>query len=438
MTAPVAARGRVRLHFLDGIRGLAALYVLVFHSLTIDLGVPVPELSPPMRALRAVFGYGHFAVAVFIVLSGFSLMIPIAQRNEPALTSSFREYLRRRSRRVLPAYYAALVLSIAAIVGAATLFDATDAQDEALSPGSIVSHVFLVHNWWEDWVFRINGPMWSVATEWQIYFLFPLVLLPLWRRIGPAATTALVWAIAFAVHFGVPADRNLDWAAPWFVGSFALGMWGAWAAYRTTSSERCDTRPWSALTIGMLTLLVAALATRDLWWTLPVLDLVVSIGGVAGILACVRAHRATVGDDRRPVSLRFLESRSVVWLGAISYSTYLLQHPLLRLTEQVLSRAGFGVETAFWIQLIVGTPAILAASWFFAEFFELPFTTGSHLLPARWAGGGARPARRPADTSAGPSTGSVGPSAATSEAGAPSARRLVATETPPGSDVDPA
>lgn len=46
-----------------------------------------------MRVLRSVFGYGHFAVAVFIVLSGFSLTLPMARASTLQLRDGFPNYL---------------------------------------------------------------------------------------------------------------------------------------------------------------------------------------------------------------------------------------------------------------------------------------------------------------------------------------------------------
>ena len=51
----------------------------------------------------------------FIVLSGYSLMIPAA-RNGGELVGGFRRYIFRRARRILPPYYAALICSIALIL----------------------------------------------------------------------------------------------------------------------------------------------------------------------------------------------------------------------------------------------------------------------------------------------------------------------------------
>src|SRR5436190_12195808 len=104
-----------RLHFLDGLRGSACLYVLLFHASTVTTA-PDSELSPAMKFLLPWFGRGHYSVVVFIVLSGFSLMLPIARAGSEGLMGGFGDFMRRRSRRILPPYYAALVLSIGLIV----------------------------------------------------------------------------------------------------------------------------------------------------------------------------------------------------------------------------------------------------------------------------------------------------------------------------------
>jgi peptidoglycan/LPS O-acetylase OafA/YrhL len=375
--------GRIRLGYLDGLRGLAALYVLLYHELTISLPNETEPLSAPMRALRAVFGYGHYAVCVFIVLSGFSLMLPVVQSGGLHLPHGFRPYLRRRVRRLFPPYYAALALSLIAVL-AATHIPRAGSTDEsyeaALRPGSIVSHVLLVHNWDFDWVYRINGPMWSVATEWQIYFLFPLLLLPLWRRIGGLATVVLAWSIPVALDFGLSDEGDLSWAAPWFVGSFALGMWGA-TAMLTVAPRRPRSTPtiWGGVAILALGCVVATVASNARWQpSIP--DLFVSLFALGLIMSC--ATRVTAATAPPSGLAAVFASRPLVLLGGFSYSLYLLQHPLLRLTESVLGELPFSYEQLLLLQLVVGTPLVLAASWLFAEIFELPFTTGGHFMPA--------------------------------------------------------
>jgi len=104
----VDASRRQRLAGLDGLRGLAALFVVVNHVfLRAFPGYPVDHA--PFWA--GPFIYGRFAVIVFIVLSGFSLALSPARHGWRL--DAVSRFAQRRARRILPAYWAALAFSLA-------------------------------------------------------------------------------------------------------------------------------------------------------------------------------------------------------------------------------------------------------------------------------------------------------------------------------------
>src|SRR5450631_1723054 len=99
---------RQRLAGLDGLRGLAALYVVVNHVfLRAFPGYPVDHA--PFWA--GWFIYGRFAVVVFIVLSGFSLALSPARHGWRL--DGVSQFARRRARRILPPHSATLAFSLA-------------------------------------------------------------------------------------------------------------------------------------------------------------------------------------------------------------------------------------------------------------------------------------------------------------------------------------
>ena len=108
-SAPAIADSRPhRLAGLDGIRGLAALFVVVDHVfLRAFPGYPVDHA--PFWA--GWFIYGRFAVVIFIVLSGFSLALSPARHGWRL--DGVSRFAQRRAWRILPAYWAALVFSLA-------------------------------------------------------------------------------------------------------------------------------------------------------------------------------------------------------------------------------------------------------------------------------------------------------------------------------------
>lgn len=191
LSPQVPSISALRFHYLDGIRGLAALYVVFHHAYLQVTGSAeskiLTENIPPLVLIGVKWlEYGSFSVAIFIVLSGYCLMLPVVATG--VLRGGWVEYIKRRARRILPTYYAAIVLSLLLVVifphlkgPSDTLWDVTQ---DAFSLQAIMPHLLLIQNWRGSWAAKINYPMWTVATEWQIYFLLPLILLPLWRKFG--------------------------------------------------------------------------------------------------------------------------------------------------------------------------------------------------------------------------------------------------------------
>ena len=90
----------IHLDFLDGLRGLSALFVVLHHATG---GVPREDVSRWLfRITSLLFLDGHYAVAVFIVLSGFSLMLPVVRSPDHRLRGGFLGYLKRCAWRILP------------------------------------------------------------------------------------------------------------------------------------------------------------------------------------------------------------------------------------------------------------------------------------------------------------------------------------------------
>src|SRR5579883_2718019 len=190
---------RVRLHYLDGLRALAALFVVLHHAwaqvwpvFTTDR----PDNWPHGWVLRAMglFFYGHFAVGIFIVLSGFCLMLPVVHNNG-ALPGGICSFFIKRMRRILPAYFGALAVCLMLI--ALCIGQKTGGHWDCAIPVTrqgLLTHLFLVQDIFGN--SEIDYPMWSVAVEWHIYFLFPVLVL-CWKRYGAALTTIILLLLSY-------------------------------------------------------------------------------------------------------------------------------------------------------------------------------------------------------------------------------------------------
>ena len=227
---------RPRLHFLDGIRGLAA-FLVVLHHMWQHSFLRVNNAAFPLwfRGL-SILKEGHYLVAVFIVLSGFCLMLPVAQASG-VMKGGAADYIKRRARRILPPYYASLAFAVALIALApatredtGTIYDAYQRSDMT---GALVAHVLVLHNLFPNWAYRFDAPLWSVATEWQIYFVFPLALLPVWRRWGSVAPILIGLALGF-----LSAGTVMKEACFWYIDLFAMGMAASSVCFAPQSPKR--------------------------------------------------------------------------------------------------------------------------------------------------------------------------------------------------------
>lgn len=368
----VSASARtVRLDYLDGLRGVAALYVVLFHA-TIGFVAPFPEA---LRPLGRLFSFGHEAVGIFIVLSGYCLTLSATRFGAVHPRPSLGPFLFRRARRLLPPYYAAMALSLAAIALIPALgphrLDGTIWADTfpALAWGPIVSHLLLVHNWFPVWVHSINGPHWSVATEWQIYPFLPLVLVPLRNKFGAVWMLFVAFALGYCPLWFAP-----EWSrtvVSWYLPVFAAGVFAALIHFADGAEARLRELPWGrcAVLIGF-GLVVFAQGFASVWFRLqPLTDLLV---GVATAIFLVWTRQAALRG--RPHLLgRWLELPIVDGLGRISYSLYLTHLPVLALLYASLRPLRLSWAWTAATMLFVGTAISVLFAWVFYALVERHF-----------------------------------------------------------------
>ncbi|HTJ35964.1 MAG TPA: acyltransferase [Dactylosporangium sp.] len=347
---------RPRLVGLDGIRGVAALCVMLHHCWL--LAFPgYPATHGPWYLAWLI--YGHLAVVVFITLSGFSLGVAPARRDWQL--GGVGRFAHRRAWRILPPYWAALVFSL---IVAWTIVPQPDTP--VPTGKSVVIFGLLLQD-----VFGSpspNGAFWSIAIEAQLYIVFPLLLVIL-RRAGAilllTAVTVVVATIgALAPHMSV-VDMFMRFT-PEFAVLFTLGLI---AAGVLRASDRVFRLPYHWLALAAAAPVIALMAIEGSVWTITHyfwIDLAFG-PAVALLLAAVATGRP------RPV-VRFLDTRPLRSLGSFSYSLYLTHAPIVVAIHAKLisGRVAPGVAT-FWALFAVAAPVSIAFAWSFSRFFELPF-----------------------------------------------------------------
>jgi peptidoglycan/LPS O-acetylase OafA/YrhL len=184
---PAAAVASGRIHQLDGLRGLLALFVVCCH------------LSFALLSLRAVFAVWvpflevgwWYPVDVFFIMSGF-VMLHVYGDTFAGGTSagSWLAFMKVRVARLYPVHLAVMLLLLVCVFNLLRAVPAMAADGGVYSWRGFFAALFMLHSPWMEhrsW----NYPSWSISAEWHAYVIFPF-LVPLFRRMARGSALALV------------------------------------------------------------------------------------------------------------------------------------------------------------------------------------------------------------------------------------------------------
>ena len=377
--APAMAATRPgRVVGLDGIRGLAALFVVLNHIF--ERAWPGYPANPaPFWA--AWMAYGRGAVAMFIALSGFSLGLGPARSGWRF--KSMATYAHRRAWRILPPYWAALGFSLVMTwyVLAQPGWPVPNGKSVAVY-GFLAQDAFSQGHHGGFWAAGSpNRAFWSIAIEAQLYVLLPLLLL-LVRRVSARAMVGLVAVIVVTIGLLGPHVPLMNSALVKFTPDLAvLFAVGLLAAGIVTAGERARSRPWAWYALAAAAPAIVLMVVKGATWSnlnLFWLDLAWA--------AAIGCFLAAVATSRPQPVVRFLDSRLPRSLGACSYSLYLTHMPIVIAVSYglVLGRVATGTPTFFVLAAIL-LPVTVCFARLFATAFEIPFQRHRGWIPLRQA-----------------------------------------------------
>ncbi|MFH8502392.1 acyltransferase family protein [Streptomyces flaveolus] len=345
---PRAKAAPARLRALDGLRLVAALMVAAYHyggrggSVTDAWGSSAQFQFP---TLHTFFAYGCLGVQVFFVISGFVICMSGWGRS---LTS----FIASRASRLLPAYWAAVILVTAVFALPVVVYEAVSPSD------ALVNLTMLQQPLGAD---RVLGVCWTLWVEVRFYALFALcVVLPGANRrrvLMFCAGWLLAAALAQAAHEPLLELVLMPEYAPFFVGGVGLYL---------VHRDRRDAHAWGLVAAGFL--IGQHYAVRDLWNATD---------------PNAFAHRTTFGIVLvvafgflavAAVALGWLNRANWRWLtvaGALTYPFYLVHEHLGWVAIRFLHR-GLHVPSAATFALTVA--GMLGLAWLLHRFVEKPLT----------------------------------------------------------------
>ncbi len=368
-----AASGR--LAFLEGLRAVAALFVVLHHMYIQVWNIflhqhPAGLLEPLLKWMI----YGHFSVTLFIVLSGFVMMMPIA-KGDGRIRGGVPAFLQKRARRIVPPYYCALIFSVLMIFLSRKL--SGNLPVFSLSARSLIMHLLLIHNLSPSTIGDINGAFWFIAVQVQLYLLFPF-LVTLWNRMGALAGALAAFIIGYGGYF-VLRGTTLAGLTPHYIAHFAIGMLGASIVFSKAEIliRLRDRFPWRTAFV------VCSIATSFYCyyqgWEIAlgpnvyISDLLFGLSVVFLMIDASLPGRNTLRDR--------LSGPLLTRIGGIAYSIYLVHLPIvLLLWQHGLLPLHIASAMKLLLLILAGMPIIFIFSKIFYRVCEQPFQTAKPVL----------------------------------------------------------
>jgi len=344
-----------RITGLDGVRGVAALFVVVHHCYLASFP-GYPRMTGPWWAGWMI--YGHLAVVVFIVLSGFSLAVAPAQRG--FRLNGLGRYAHRRAWRILSAYWPALVFSIVM----AWVLVPQPGEGRPTARSGVIYGLLLQDVTGAP---SPNGAFWSIAVEAQLYVLLPVLLVVARKRGLAVALLAVTIPVLVVGTFApsVPVIALFTRFTPQLAVGFTVGV----VAAAIATDARWQRLPFLWLAVGASLPALVLMAVCGPTWTIQHyfwVDLAVMPGLGLLLVAIGRGQARRVSG-----ALGFAPVRS---LGGFSYSLYLIHAPIVVAVSALLVRPRFGSGVpALLLTLASAVPLSLVVSRLFAAAFDLPF-----------------------------------------------------------------
>ena len=164
-----------RLEHLVSLRGIAAWWVVFFHSLALMMSA-YPTIP---KKLVTTISYGYLAVDFFFVLSGFIIFINYHDKFSLSFRRNILPFYWNRLTRIYPVHLI-MLLAYLMLAGVFLYASTSHALPLQFAQRQFFENLFLVQAWQIEstsW----NVPAWSVSAEWFVYLLFPFIAASLAR-----------------------------------------------------------------------------------------------------------------------------------------------------------------------------------------------------------------------------------------------------------------
>ena len=334
-----------RIASLDGLRGIAAVGVMMFHFDHFFLPQALTNMSPLMRF---IVGRAYLGVDLFFLMSGLVMAHVYGQKLSSNWRAHWRDFAIRRFARIYPLFaLTTLVMVVTHVLSAIPL------SWISFSSRSLALQPLLLQMWYGlSW----NYPSWSISTEAAAYAFFVFSAGALLTGRHPRVIAVICVAILATISIQRAGSLNVFTGVPALLRGIAEFSCGA-LLYRANLTGKISSSRWPAL-LALWGLVLAALTRWD-----------IAIVGVFACLVCYGANTTTL-------SARLLSSTPAIAMGAWSYSVFLWHAPVQYAVMAGFSACGYPTETldaitARWLMLSTMLAVVCLSALTF-NYFEVP------------------------------------------------------------------
>lgn len=288
---------------IDGLRAIAVLAVIAFHANA--------QLLPG----------GFVGVDVFFVISGFLITGLIVNALE-AGTFSFAEFYTRRMKRIFPAYIAVALITLAVSSYLLIPNDYIFYTTSLAASWAFVSNVFFSMLSWGYFGQRTEEfPLlhtWSLSVEEQFYFVFPVVMIVLYRYFRKHTVSILVLLGAIFVTLSQLKTGQIK--SYFLLTSRAHELIiGALTFFIVRTAPIASARVAGMLAFAGMALMFGSFALINKELPFP---------GINSLFPCIGAALVIYASRTETLVTSLLRTRLLVAIGLISYSLYLWHWPI--------------------------------------------------------------------------------------------------------------
>ncbi|MBO6495715.1 MAG: acyltransferase [Roseivirga sp.] len=347
--------GRSYIPFVDGIRFVAILPVVILHANERFLRYVYGEenLTGLNEQLNYLISRGAIGVMIFFALSGFVLALPFAKSG---YTFSYKKYFTRRLERLEPPYI--FWMSLFAII-----FIIKSGMGIGEMAGHYFSSIFYVHNIVYAEFPVINPVAWSLEVEIQYYIIAPFLAILYFnqkdlsfRRIFLAALIILFIVLQHVFGFQYQPFRAsiLGQLQHFLVGLLAADLF-------VHSKNWVNKKAYLYDILGVVSIIIMMFTWTD--------DL------EKALLFSTALMGFFISTLKGKIVPQILSYKWIPVIGGMCYTIYLTHLPLLELIYSLIDRIGYSTTyfSGLTISLIITLPIILLSSIIFYTVIERPF-----------------------------------------------------------------